>query len=109
MSEEKIVKGMCDVTKIEFDINKCIEYENRILTGEDVVLEANKFVVDKAFEILIKSPEIIILNGVVVNVEIITEETALRGLAVVKKVLNDELVKNSVKLTVNSWNELKKK
>ena len=76
MSEEKIKKEIYDVKSAEKDFYKCIEYENRICNGENVIIEANKFAVEKVIEISGKSPEIIWMNGVVANNNPITKETA---------------------------------
>ena len=72
MSEEKIKKGIYDVKSAEKDFYKCIEYENRIYKGENVIIEANNFAIKKVIEISGKSPEIIWKNGVVANNDPIT-------------------------------------
>ena len=109
MDQEKIAKGIYDVTSVENDFYKCIEYEKRISNGENVIVEANKFAIDKVNEIFGKSPEIIWMNGVVANNDPITKETALRSLAIAKQVINDQLLKDSVNLAKDSWDELRKK
>lgn len=108
MSEEKIKKGIYDVTSAEKDLYKCNEYEKRICNGENVIIEGNKFAVDKVNEIFEKSPEIILMNGVVANNDSITKETALRSLAIAKQVISNQLLKDSANLTKDSWDELRK-
>lgn len=108
MSEEKIEKGIYDVKSAEKEFYKCIEYENRICNGENVIMEANKFAVEKVFEISGKSPEIIWKNGVVANNDPITMETALRSLAIAKQVINDQILKDSANLAKDSLDELRK-
>ena len=106
MSDEKIAKGIYDVASAKYDYYKCIEYEERIYKGEDLIIEANKFAIDKVNEIYGKSPEIINMNGVVATNELITKETALRSLAIAKKVINDQILKDSINLTKDSFEEL---
>lgn len=106
MSDEKIAKGIYDVTSAKYDFYKCIEYEERIYDGENVIIEANKFAIDKVNEIYGKSPEIISMNGVVAINELVTKETVLKSLAIAKKVISDQLLKDSINLTKDSFEEL---
>lgn len=108
MNEEKIEKGIYDVASAQQDFNKCVEYEIKICRGEKVVVEANKFAVDKINEIYGKSPEIIAVNRVVYKNEPITVQTALNCLAIAKKVINDQYLKDSANLVKDSVEELKK-
>lgn len=108
MSEEKIKKGIYDVKSADEDFNKCVEYENRIYNGENIIMEANNFAVDKIVEISKKSQEIIWKNGVVAYKELITAETALRSLAIAKQVIYDQFLKDSANLAKDSFDELNK-
>ena len=108
MSEGKIIKGIEDVATTQEDLNKCMEYEKRICNGENIIIEANKFAIDKVNEIFEKSPEIILFNRVERKYDPITKESVLRNLAIAKQVVNDQLLKDSINLTKDSWEELKK-
>lgn len=109
MNEEKIEKEIYDVVSAQQDFNKCVEYEIKICRGEKVVIEANRFAVNKINEIYGKSPEIIAVNEVVYKNEPITAQTALNSLAIAKKVINDQYIKDSANLVKDSVEALNKR
>lgn len=102
MNNEEILKDTKDTKDImdtQDDLNKCIEYEKRICNGENILLEANTFAINKVLEISVKSPEIILVNQVTPNNNPITVDSVLVTLATAKQVIYDQLNKEKIELT----------
>lgn len=99
MNQDELLKKTNDVLNSENDLNKCIEYEKRICNGENILLEANTFAINKVLEISVKSPEIILVNQVTPNNNPITVDSVLVTLATAKQVIYDQLNKEKIELT----------
>lgn len=99
MNNEEILKDTKDIMDTQDDLNKCIEYEKRICNGENILLEANTFAINKVLEISVKSPEIILVNQVTPNNNPITVDSVLVTLATAKQVIYDQLNKEKIELT----------
>lgn len=84
INQYELLKETKDVLNTENDLNKCIEYEKRIWNGENILLEANTFAINKILEISVKSPEIILVNQVTPNNNPIIVDSVLVTLATVK-------------------------
>ena len=96
MKEEEFIKDIHEINSTKEDYYKCIEYEEKIYNGENILIEANLFVNMKMMEIAAKSPEIIVFNKVEKNNNPITNKSVLESLGALKKVLDDELKKEGI-------------
>lgn len=99
MNDEEILKDTKDIMDTQDDLNKCIEYGKKICNGENILLEANTFAINKVLEISVKSPEIILVNQVTPNNNPITVDSVLVTLATAKQVIYDQLNKEKIELT----------